>query len=140
MCIICYNNKHYFMRYDFTHPFLCRLSSSSCSYHGFKPLAGRSRLTHPEVFWMVSPVCFCLLMRSLLLSSVIRHEAFCIHVVSSFFFSPLFLPKLGLYVIPLECARLFYDLSNCILIFFSYISFHSVSYISFYFAELITLI
>ena len=66
---------------------------------------------------MVSPDCFFISVRRLLLSSVICYEAFCIHVLSNFFFSPLFLPKLGLYVILLESVHLFCDFSNCIRIF-----------------------
>ena len=70
-------------------------------------------LTHPEVSSMVSPGSFCLWVCSILLSLVICCEAFCLHVVSHFFCSPVLSPKLGLYLIPLQSLYLIYSLSKC---------------------------
>ena len=46
----------------------------------------------------------------------------CLYGATSFFCSPVFCPKLGLYLILLPSFYLFYDLSNCNLIIFSCIS------------------
>ena len=61
-----------------------------------------SDLTRPEASSMIFPDFFCLLMYRLVLSCVICCEAFCVHVVSKFFCSPVFGPRLGLYLRGLE--------------------------------------
>ena len=78
-----------------------------------------SGLTHLDVSSVVSPGSFCLLFCSPLLFTVICYEAFCLHVVSSFFCSPLFHPNLGLYLNPLQSLHFLNNLSKCIQLFFS---------------------
>jgi hypothetical protein len=80
-----------------------------------------SGLTHLVVSSVVFLGSFCLLGRSFLSIWVICYVAFDLHVVSMFSCSPVFCPKLGLYLIPLQSVYLFCDLSNCIQLFFSYI-------------------
>ena len=76
-------------------------------------LLTRSRLTYPEVSSAVFPGSFYLLVCSFLLHCAICYEAFYLHTVSTFSGSPVFCPKLGLYLLPLQSLYLFYDLSKC---------------------------
>ena len=71
---------------------------------------------------MVSPGFFCLLICSVLVFTVVYYGAFCLYVATIFFSIPVFYPKLELYLVLLQSLCLFYNLSNCILLFFSYIS------------------
>ena len=82
-----------------------------------------SFLTNPEVFSKVYHDSFCQLGSSVSLPWVIYFEAFYLHVVSSFSCIPVFCPKLVLFLTPLQFVRLFCNLSKCILLFFSCISF-----------------
>jgi hypothetical protein len=82
----------------------------------------RSLLTHPEVSSVVFLGSFYIWDVVLLSVWVICYVAFGLHAVSSFSCSPVFCPKLGLYLIPLQTRYLFNDLSKSILLFFSYIS------------------
>jgi hypothetical protein len=79
-------------------------------------LMTRSGLTLPEVSLTVSPGFFCLLVCSVLLSSVIRYGTFCLHDAKNFFVIPVFCPKLGLNLFLLQSQCLFYNLFNCILL------------------------
>ena len=82
-----------------------------------------SGLTLLQVSLMVSPGFFCLLVCSLLLSSVIYYEAFLLCVATNFFICVrVFCPTLGLYLVLLQSLGLFYNMSKCILMFFSCIS------------------
>jgi len=87
------------------------------------PLLTRSGLTRLEVSLMVSPGSFCLLACSFEVFSVICYGAFCLHVVIISVCILVFCPKLGLCLVLLQTLCLFYNLSNCILPFFSHISF-----------------
>ena len=73
---------------------------------------------------------FCLLVCSFLICSVIYYEAFCLNVANNFFCIPVFLPKLGSCLVLLQSVCLFYNLSNCILLFVSYISSPFISVIT----------
>jgi len=113
ICILYMSNRHH----HHSHHHLSIMLLGHFSIH--------SSLTHPEGSSVVSPGSpgsFCLLVCSFLLSSVICYEAFCLHVVSSFFCSLVFCPELGLCLIPLQSLCLFYILSKCILLIFKYIS------------------
>ena len=57
-------------------------------------LLTRSGLTHPEVSLMIFPGSFCILVCSILLSSVIYYEACCLYVAAGFFCIPLFFLKM----------------------------------------------
>ena len=76
----------------------------------------RSGLTYPEVS---SKVCHD---SSQLGNTVIYYEGFHLHVVSSFCYIPVIFPKSVLFLIPLQFVYLFYNLSKCILLFFSCVS------------------
>ena len=84
-------------------------------------LLTRSGLTRLEVSVMVSPGFFYLLDCSFLVVLVIYYRTFCLYVATSFFCIIVFYPKLGLYLVLLDSLCLFYDLSKCILLLFSYI-------------------
>ena len=71
---------------------------------------------------MVSRGFFCLLICSVLVFTVNYYGAFCLYVATSFFCIPVFYLKLELYLVLLRSLYLFYTLSKCILLFFSYIS------------------
>ena len=73
----------------------------------------RSGLTYPEVFSKVCHDSFCKLGNSVSLPWVIYYEAFYLHVVSSFSCIPVICPKLVLFLIPLQFAYLFCNLSEC---------------------------
>jgi hypothetical protein len=62
-------------------------------------LLTRSVLTLPEVSLVVSFGFFNLLVCSVLLSSVICYEEFCLHVATNSFPIPVFCPNLGLYFV-----------------------------------------
>jgi len=64
----------------------------------------------PSAFWRVA----------FLLSWVICYKAFCLHVILNLFCSPVFCPRLGLHLIHLKSLHLYYNLTNCILLLFSY--------------------
>jgi hypothetical protein len=85
-------------------------------------LLTHSGLTHPEVSSMDFLGSFCFLGCSFLSVWVICYVAFDLHVASIFSCNPVFCPKLVLYLIPLQCLYLFYDLSKCIQPFFSHTS------------------
>ena len=85
-------------------------------------LLTRSGLTYPEVSSRVYHDFFCQLESSISLPWVIYFKAFYLHVVSSFSFIPVICPILVLFLTPLEFVHLFYNLSKCILLFFSCIS------------------
>ena len=70
---------------------------------------------------MVSPGFFCRLVCSFILSSVIYYEKFCLYVATNFFCIPVICPKLGKHLVPVQTLGLFYVLSKCIPLFFSYI-------------------
>ena len=74
-----------------------------------------------EFSLMVSPGFFCLLVCSSLEFSVTYYGAFCLYVATNFFFILVFCPKLQLYLVLLQSLCMFYNLSMCILLFFSYI-------------------
>jgi len=93
-------------------------------------LLTRSGHTHLEVSLMVSPGFSCLLVCSFVLSSVIYYEGLCSYVEANFFCIPVICPKLGKHLIPLQSLGLFYNLSKCILLFFSYIFHLSCCYYS----------
>jgi len=63
-----------------------------------------SSLIHPGISSVVFPGSFCHLF---LLSRVICYEAFHLYVASSFVCSPIFSPRLVLYLIPLQSLRCF---------------------------------
>jgi hypothetical protein len=81
-----------------------------------------SSLTYLEVSLLVFPGTVCLLVCSFLLSLIICLEAFYLYVADNFFSSPAFCPERGLYLVPLQTLCLFYNLSKCILLFFTHIS------------------
>ena len=78
-----------------------------------------SGLTYLEVSSEVSHDFFCQLGNSASLSWVVCHDAFCLHVVPSSSCIPVVYLELVLFLIPLQCANLFCNLSKCILLFFS---------------------
>ena len=82
----------------------------------------RSGLVYPEVSSKVYHDSFCQLRSSVSLPWVIYLEACCLHVVSSFSCIPVICPKLVSFLTPLQFVHLFYNLSKCILLFFSCIS------------------
>ena len=86
-------------------------------------LLTRSRLTYPEVTSKVYHDSFCQSDSSVSLPWVIYFEAFYLHLVSSFSCIPLIRPKLVLFLALLQFVYLFCNLSKCILLFFSCISF-----------------
>jgi len=65
-------------------------------------LLTRSSLTYPEVSSKVYHNSFCPLGSSVSLPWVIYFEAFCLHVVSSFYCIPVICPKLVLFLTPLR--------------------------------------
>ena len=85
-------------------------------------LLTRSGLTYLEVSSEVCHDSFCQLGNSVSLSWVVCHEAFCLHVVSSTSCIPVVCLEPVLFLIPLQCVNLFYNLPKCILLLFSYIS------------------
>ena len=85
-------------------------------------LLTRSGLTYLEVSSEVCHDSFCQLGNSVSLSWVVCHEAFCLHVVSSSSCIPVVCLEPVFFLIPFKCVNLFCNLSNCILLFFSYIS------------------
>jgi len=85
---------------------------------GLGHLLTRSGLTLLEVALKVSPGFFWILVCSFLLSLVICYEAFCLYVAATFFCSPVFCPKLGLYLALMQSLLLFYNLSKCFLLLF----------------------
>ena len=82
-----------------------------------------SGLTCLEVSLMVSHGSFCHLVWSLLVFSVTYYGALCSYGATNFLCITVFCPKLGLYLVLLQPIFLFYILSRCILLFFSYVSF-----------------
>ena len=82
-----------------------------------------SRLTYPEVSSKVCHDSFCQLENSVSLPWVIYYEAFYLHVVSSFSYIPAICQKIVLFLIPLQFVYSFGNLSKCIVLFFSCISF-----------------
>jgi len=82
----------------------------------------RSGLTYPEVSSKFYHDSFCPLGSSVSLPWIIYFEVFYLHVVFSFSCIPVICPKLVLFLNPLQFVRLFFNLSKCILLFFSRIS------------------
>ena len=82
-----------------------------------------SGLTYPEVSSKVYHDSFCQLWSSISFSWVTYFEAFYLHVVSSFSCIPVICPKFVLFLTPLQFVHLFCNLSICILLFFSCISY-----------------
>jgi hypothetical protein len=78
----------------------CKLSSSWC-HNGVGPLVDlfRPHTSKSPVLFLGS---FCLLMCNFLLPLVISYKAFCSHVICDFSCSPVFCPRLGLYLISLQ--------------------------------------
>jgi len=85
-------------------------------------LLTRSGLTYLEVSSKVCHDSLCQLRNSISLPWVIYYESFYLHVISSFSCIPVNCPKLVLFLNPLQFAYLFCNLSECILMFISYIS------------------
>jgi len=85
-------------------------------------LLTRSGLTYPEVSSKVCHDSLCQLGNSVSLPWVIYYGAFYLHVVSIFTCIPFICLKLVLFLIPLQFIYLCYNLSECILLFFSCIS------------------
>ena len=85
-------------------------------------LLTRSGHTYPEASSKVYHDSFCQLGSSVSLPWVVNFEAFYVHVVSTFSCIPVFCPKLVVFLIPLQFVHLFFNLSKCILLFFSGIS------------------
>ena len=85
-------------------------------------LLTRSGLTYPEVSSKVYHDSFCKLWSSISLPWIIYFETFYLHVVSSFSCIPVICPKWALFLTPLQFVHLFWNLSKCILLFFSRIS------------------
>jgi hypothetical protein len=82
-------------------------------------LLTRSGLTCQEVSSKVCLGSFCHSGRSVSLPWIIYYEAFCLHVVSSFFCIPVICPNLELLLTPLQFVYLFCNLSKFIPLFFS---------------------
>jgi len=82
-----------------------------------------SGLTYPEVSSKFCHDSFCQLGNIVSLPWVIYYEAFYLHVVSSSSCIPVIFLKLVLFLISLQFVYLFFNLSKCILLFFSCISF-----------------
>jgi len=94
-------------------------SSPSSSYHGVGPLVDPFRShTTPCLFYGL-PFFFCLLVCISFLFSVIYYEEFCLYVAISFF---CILSKSGAIFFLLQ-SFFFNNQSQCILLFFSYISY-----------------
>jgi len=72
-----------------------------------------SSLVFPDFFYL--PVCI------LLVFPLIYYGIFCLHVAAICFCVAVFCPQLGSYLFLLKSLCLFYDLSKCVLLFFSYI-------------------
>jgi len=70
--------------------------------------------------WSPPPGFFSLLVCCLLVFSLIHYKAFCLHFATNAFCIPVFCPKLGLYLFPLQYLCLLYNLSKCILQFVLY--------------------
>ena len=97
------------------------ITSSSSSYicHGVGPLVDpfRSHVSGSLFnFWHDS---FCQLGNSVSLPWVIYCEAFYLHVVSIFSCIPVICLKFVLFLVPLQFVYLFFNLSDCILLFCS---------------------
>ena len=87
-------------RWKYHHDHYCHLHLANLD---LGHLLTHSCLSHPDVSVMVFPGSFCCpFASSFLLSLVICYEAFCLYAASSFFCNPVFCPKLGLYLIPLQ--------------------------------------
>ena len=86
-------------------------------------LLTRSCLTYPEVSSKVYHDSCCQSDSSVSLPWVIYFQAFYLHIVSSFSSIPVICSKLVLFLAPLRFVHLFCNLSECILLFFSCISF-----------------
>ena len=82
-------------------------------------LLARSGLTILEFSFMVFPGFFCPLVCSILVFSVIYDGVFSFYVANNFLYIPVFCPKMGLHLSLLQSLYLFYNLSKCILLFFS---------------------
>jgi len=86
-------------------------------------LLTRSGLTYPEVSSKVYHDSFCQLGSSISLPWVIYFEAFYLLVVFIFSCIPVICLKLVLFLTPLQFMHLFFNLSKCILLSFSHISY-----------------
>jgi len=75
-------------------------------------LLTRSGLTYPEVFSKVCHDSFCQLRNSVSLPWVSYYEAFYLHVVSSFSCIPVICLKTVLFLIPLQFAYLFCNMTS----------------------------
>jgi len=75
-------------------------------------LLTRSGLTYLEVSSEVCRDSFCQLGNCVSLSWVVRREAFLLHVVSSSSCIPAVFPEPVLFLIPLQCVKLFCNLSQ----------------------------
>jgi hypothetical protein len=97
------------------------------------------RLTLLQVFVIISPASFCLLVsrfccppqyitrhsvymlpfgQQVLLSSTVNYKAFRLYFANNFFCISSFFPQLLLYLVVLQFLCSFYNLSNCVLLFF----------------------
>ena len=86
-------------------------------------LLTRSSLTYPEVSSKVYHDSFCHMGNSVSLPWIIYFEGFYLYVVSIFSCIPAIYPKLVLFLTHLKFVRLFCNLSKCVLLFFSCISY-----------------
>jgi len=89
------------------------------SVMGLGHLLTRSGLTYPEVSSKVCHDSFWQLGSSVSLPWVFYYETFYLHIVSSFSCIPVIYLKFVLFLIPLQLAYFFCNLSECILLFFS---------------------
>ena len=85
-------------------------------------LLTRFGLPYPEVSSKVRRDSFCQSGSSVSLPWVIYYEAFYLHGVSIFSCIAVIYPTLVLFLISLQFVYLFFNLSECILLFFSCIS------------------
>jgi len=85
-------------------------------------LLARTVLTYPEISSKVYHDFFCPLGSSVSLRWVIYFEAFHLHVVYIFSCIPVICPKFVVFSNTLQFVHLFFNLSKCILLFFTCIS------------------
>jgi hypothetical protein len=71
-------------------------------HHAVWPPVDQLRFHTSRSLFNGLPAVFCLSVCSVLVFSVICHEAFSLYVATSFCCNPVFCPKLGLHLIPLQ--------------------------------------
>ena len=86
-------------------------------HHAVWPPVDQLRFHTSRSLFNGLPAVFCLSVCSVLVFSVICHEAFSLYVATSFCCNPVFCPKTG---VTFNSFAVFYNLSKCILLFFSY--------------------